>query len=199
MLVVVMLCALSIWTFTPVSEEANYKPVQVKKTIPKNAFESTARSTPGAPPEQAAAENVALPASLDDQPDLQTIEPDSVKAVEIADTLSEPAPAKTESIRSRVPVHKNAPLSLEVFAGPAEPVTANQAASNSPELPAEAVASIPTPRSEDSIEPGRVETFSIKPGDTLTRIFSNAKLPISQAIKLSRNKAASQLNRLSIG
>ncbi len=193
-----MLCALSIWTFTPVSEEANYKPVQVKNTIPKNSIESTVRPAPGAPPVQAA-ENVALPASLDDQPDLLTIEPGSAKTVEIADTLSEPAPAKTESMRSRVPVNKNAPLPPEVFTGPADPVTANQAASNPPELPAEAVVSLPTPRSENSAEPGRVETFSIKSGDTLTRIFSNAELPISQAIKLSRNKAADQLNHLSIG
>ncbi len=41
--------------------------------------------------------------------------------------------------------------------------------------------------------------FKIKSGDTLTRLFSNANLPISQAINLSRNESAGKLNRLSIG
>ncbi len=198
LLAVVTLCALGIWTFTPVSEEANYKPDQAKNTIPKNTVESTAPPAAGAPV-QAVAEKVALAVSPGDRTELRTIEPDSVKTAEIADTLSEPALAKTDSIRTRIPAYKNTPLSLEVLTGPADPITADQAASNPPELPVEAVVSLPTPRAADSVEPGRVETFSIKSGDTLTRIFSNAKLPISQAIKLSRNKAADQLNRLSIG
>ena len=52
---------------------------------------------------------------------------------------------------------------------------------------------------EPEIDTREVKTFTIQSGDTLTRIFSKAGLPISQAIKLSQEENAKRLNRLSIG
>ena len=50
-----------------------------------------------------------------------------------------------------------------------------------------------------SAQPGHVKKYKIQSGDTLTKVFEDANLPISQAIKLSKTKAAEQLNRLSLG
>lgn len=49
------------------------------------------------------------------------------------------------------------------------------------------------------LAPGHSETYEIKSGDTLTKIFADAKLPISRAIQLAKTKAASQLNSLAVG
>lgn len=50
-----------------------------------------------------------------------------------------------------------------------------------------------------SPQPGHVKKFVIQSGDTLTKIFEQANLPISQAIKLSKTKAAGKLKHLSLG
>ena len=50
-----------------------------------------------------------------------------------------------------------------------------------------------------NLAPGHSETYEIKSGDTLTKIFANAKLPISRAIQLAKTKSASQLNSLAVG
>ncbi len=50
-----------------------------------------------------------------------------------------------------------------------------------------------------SPQPGYVKKYQIQSGDTLTKIFEKADLPISQAIKLSKTDAAAQLKRLSLG
>ncbi len=193
LIAVVTLCALGIWTFTPVSEEANYKLDQTKNTIQLNTVDTT-------PSREFIADGkpaVRKSTSADNKTDTST---SSLKNRQVAHTTTKlltsadkPAPeltrsrhpfAKTESIRTEIPELEVAPLTLEVF---------------KPEQPEEIISSAPKPRSADSIGTGRVEAFSIKSGDTLTRIFSRAELPISQAIKLSRQKEADTLNRLSIG
>lgn len=196
LLIVLLLCALGIWSFTPVSEEANYKLDQAKNTIQFSA-------SPVAP--QAAPPIVSVePARRDTS--------SSPNALESLETLSIYTPYKAASVklntlRSSIPVNIDTPLKLQVFK-PEPPVInlskpvdlpVQTALISSPESIDPVITSAPTPRSPESIEPGRVETYTIESGDTLTRIFSRAELPISQAIKLSRNDAADQLNRLSIG
>lgn len=211
LLTVLTLCALGIWTFTPVSEEANYKLDQAKNTIQLNTVVTSPRHT-------RAVSSVNEPPAvttllLDDH--IQRIARAAADADADAETVSETRVtlielpiAKTEPISSQIPVLEEKPPIPDVF----EPDISGVALQNqftSLKLAEQTLyvhasefsdkPKAPTPRLAGSVESGRIETFSIESGDTLTRIFSRAGLPISQAIKLSRNKLADQLNRLSIG
>lgn len=50
-----------------------------------------------------------------------------------------------------------------------------------------------------SAQPGHFKAYKIKSGDSLTKIFADADLPTSQAIKLAKIEAAQKLNTLSVG
>ena len=63
----------------------------------------------------------------------------------------------------------------------------------------ETLTSPTTESTATSPQPGHVKKFQIQSGDTLTKIFEKADLPISQAIKLAKTEAAAQLKRLSLG
>ena len=173
LLAISALSALGIWTFTPVSEETNYKLDQAKNAIQinnrptppvmmvKTRTRPLASDSVNYPPfELPAKQNVNAPLNE------QFLEPDF-------EHNSDPSIMVTQPI-------------LQVFGA-------------EPETPLIMAASEPVPRSPDSVQTGRVEIFTIKSGDTLTRIFSRANLPISQAIELSKKETASRLNRLSIG
>ena len=185
LLAVVTLCALGIWTFTPVSEQANYKLDQAKNTIQLTTGQFSAGDA--APARKSIADNkpaVSKPVPDIEQSALPEQNPDLANKPEPELSISPYPFATIQSVRTDIPDVDQPPLTLEVFKQ-----------EQSPEISS----SQPMPRSVDSIGAGRVETLSIKSGDTLTRIFSRAELPISQAIKLSLNKNAERLNRLSIG
>lgn len=183
LLAVVALCAMGIWIFTPVSEEANYKLDHARNTIQLNA---------GAPTSSVTAVEKTI-----DQPENRISQPTtslaSVQTLEKRRTLIKQPLAVASSEHSETPAVDNTPVTLQTI----QPENASP--HTQPALPGDVISLTPTPRSAQSIEPGRVETFTIQSGDTLTQIFSRAHLPISQAIKLSLDPGADRLNRLTIG
>ena len=207
LLTVFILCALGIWSFTPVSEEANYKLDRAKNTIQLNAVVASPKHTPAVTSDNKPPVDKAL--LLDDH--IQRIaraaeDAETKKVSEPRATLIEQPIAKTEPVRTQFPIFEEelpilVALDLDTsgaaLTDQSEPFEQAKQALHASEFSDKAKA--PTPRLASSVESGRIETFNIKSGDTLTRIFSRAGLPISQAIKLSRNKLADQLNRLSIG
>ena len=126
------LCALSIWAFTPISEEANYK---LKAPLISNSIVSDG----------------ATPASFEAK--------QSVKQALIGKFPRIDLPAVFDSFITRTPLIS----------------------------------------SKQSPPDTRLKTYTIQSGDTLTKIFADADLPISQAIDLAKDKAAKQLKNLSVG
>ncbi len=183
LLAVVALCALGIWIFTPVSEEPNYKLDQVKNTIQINPETASANNSPVA----------KIAAQPDDQKPQAATNLAPLQTPEQSLALAGQPRATVDARHTKTTAPDDTPDTLETVQVKTGPPLA------SPDFPADISSLTPTPRSAESIEPGRVETFSIKSGDTLTQIFSRTRLPISQAIKLSQDPDADQLNRLSIG
>ncbi len=183
LLAVTALCALGIWTFTPVSEETNYKLDQAKNTIQLGTETSiTDRSVISKPTIQT--ESQRKQATTGPTPILETVQ---------YPTLIEQPLSVADSEHIELPAIDSSPDTLQTNRSENVPPHAQAG------LPGDTISLAPTPRTTDSVEPGRVEIFSIKSGDTLTQIFSRAQLPISLAIKLSLDPGADQLNRLSIG
>lgn len=223
--VIVTLGVLSIWAFTPISKEANYKP---DLPLISNSINTTATvqeiklATREAAPEM---DNTILPkiSDLDDlildaendgYLELLTLKLPSGNtavapiAVTPTDSPVEAAPENSTTKDSETTSH------IVVSSNPADAKAIEAKGASKQSMPTIADKAISAEEAKVSLAveaapiaglnlstsaQADVREFEIKSGDTLTRIFSNANLPISQAIELSRNKSAGRLNRLSIG
>lgn len=191
LLLAAALCALGIWSFTPVSEEADYKP-----GLAQNAIDIAIPAPEQAPDSTVTAHRPGLHSTA---PEIEPQRDTAVTAYHIEPALENPAdqPLTTEELKLQR-------LAFDSFSEPSvndlEPLVYEdtQIETGAGIEPAEyGMASAQLqPRLEHD---GRIETITIKSGDTLTRLFSRAGLPVSQAIKLAQEEAADKLNRLSIG
>lgn len=155
------LCALSIWAFTPVSEQADY-------TLDHTGIFNPIASTPtlsnkgtnlNIPVVSAGSNDLLLATSINKkQPPIEVAKVfDSFSSIELEDKQNK---------------HSELPVTQTI-----KSATINAT----------------------SAQPGHVKKFTIQSGDTLTKIFEQANLPISQAIKLAQTKAAEKLKNLSLG
>ncbi|MEE9448315.1 MAG: peptidoglycan DD-metalloendopeptidase family protein [Arenicellales bacterium] len=165
--IVIVLCVLSIWAFTPISEEVHYK--------------------------------------LDSAPTANSISDSFPNSLSGLSALAAMPKLDLDPGSALTPQMHAAPTDARLFE--------NQVASLSPETSVPALA-LKSPNLADSAKDdsnnetnilpvtqtkapiGHVKTFTIKSGDTLTRIFKQAQLSLSQAINLANTKAADQLKRL---
>jgi len=204
--VIIALGALSIWAFTPVSEEANYK---LDRPIISNSITTNSDTSPQTLVASAARdEEQVIQPPLNSDIDKLILDTQGDAYLELR-TITLPESAQITGSEEIEPKSTPTAPNIELAAiAPAPPAGAKLERQPEAEPTAEAkpepaekqraitASEVPTPPTIDS---GRVKTFEIKSGDTLTRIFKNADLPISQAIILSKSKEASKLNRLSIG
>jgi len=184
---ILLLCALGVWVFTPVSEVSDYK---LDEAIKANQF--SAKNTP----QRLTPEHPRTPAVRNQ------IKPAAYAYETLAKLETLPAEASVSRQHASSPDTNSSPVQIVRFKTPSILASGYKAETDDTQVdasPAQDVVKAVTPRPTDSIQDGRIERFTIESGDTLTRIFSRAKLPISQAIKLSQNADAARLNRLSIG
>lgn len=225
--VIVTLGALSIWAFTPISKEADYKPdvplisnsistkaatQELKLAIAETApdFSDTIL------PNRSDLDDLIVDAENDSYVELLTINLPATSTVqdtpEAEDTVSSTTgkarivddsdPTGQKEIEAGAPLEQKTAISSDETSSQEAVRTATTVKS------AVEVAPIAGPNlnattkpdaTREEIASADVREFEVKSGDTLTRLFSEADLPISQAIKLSRNESAGKLNRLSIG
>lgn len=173
--VIIGICALSIWAFTPVSEQADYT---LDYSVEFNPISVT--------PSFASAQTV------------QKVTQTAIAAA-IPSAHAKISPPHKTRPNTLTPA-SNSDESFDSFSS----IQVDESAEKHPETPANVSTSqtIATPKptaTSPSVQPGYVKKIKVKSGDTLTKIFGDADLPISQAIALSKEKEAKQLNRLSLG
>lgn len=180
LVVVTTLVALGIWTFTPVSKDADYKLDQAENSIhidTRPSQQTSIAETDNQP--TTTPELDSLPAGIK----LPETLPSLTTATETGQ-LPQPFEQLTTRSPSPLPYDDHVERQFEAYyelvkSGPYGRVLA--------------------PSEDNDPTAGRKESFTIQSGDTLTRIFSRASLPISLAIELSKNSKAGDLNSLAIG
>lgn len=222
------LSALSIGAFTPTSREANYKPdlplITNAISVSSPSSTSLANSLPAKLPVTKAQPrqngNQAPVTTVTEKGKSASAEPHPADAkITTLNQSNSDAPASTPMLAS---TEADKRQSVDAIPDPAEALPAMELASvklnSSPAEPLEDSSEMPDFESNilfafpglgklpgddiaglaSEIDTREVKTFTIQSGDTLTRIFSRAGLPISQAIKLSQNENAKKLGNLSI-
>jgi murein DD-endopeptidase MepM/ murein hydrolase activator NlpD len=193
LLTVVALGAWAIWTYTPISTEANYKPEKAGGPIQITASAnfpalSTQTDLPQAAIHQATAKDQLFP----------SIEFAAIKLPALANPVAEHVD------QPDAPTNPVLPAEIEGHPGLVlKTPDDNVSPIEQPDVTSAIVEAVANELSAEDARrhapKGRVETFTIVSGDSLTRIFQRANLPISRAIELSKTADAKQLNRLSIG
>lgn len=161
----------SIWVFTPLSEEAHYKPElqTISNTIPDPVKTST-------PPEQI---------------ETTTQRRETPKQAPMEGYRLSPSPLN--SLSATETGHPDG--GINTLAGEAQ----TDAGISTEGTPSPDSSSTITAHAQAGPSSGHVKAYKIKPGDSLTKIFAEADLPTSQAIKLAKIEEAKKLNSLSVG